>query len=88
MLEKRTGLAILWQSVLDHVLTRAESKGIEASTSSWEPSTTKAANVITTARPVFSHRHSATASYDVRSLLSLPEKTIVKYPLEVTFLEL
>lgn len=57
MLEKRTGLAILWQCVLDHVLTRAESNGIEAATSGWEPSTTKAANVITTARPVFSHRH-------------------------------
>lgn len=69
---------MLWQCVLDHVLTCAESNGIETSMSTWEPSTTKAANAITMARPVFSGRRSATASNDVKSLLSLLEKIILK----------
>lgn len=79
---------MLWQCVLDHVLTRAESNGIGTAVSSGEPSTTKAANAITMARAVFSGRRSATASTDVKSLLSLLEKIIVKGLLEVTFLDL
>lgn len=79
---------MLLQCVLDHVLTRAESNGIETSMSSWEPSTTKAANAITVARPIFSGHHSAIAGNDVKSLLSLLNKIIVKGLLEVTFLDL